>query len=204
MKDYRPYDEASAIAGELLDLLRPACERIEIAGSLRRQCAAIGDLELVAIEHVELITDLFGEVVASRRDHVAEIITNPADWRFGPCMLNGPKHKSFTFQGFPVDLFIVEHATWGALFTIRTGNQIFSHWAVSQRRMGGGLPDHLYVQDGRVHNRNTGLVLLTPEETDFLALLGLAPDLPPEHPIRNVRDWAEIKQILTPVSGGAR
>lgn len=204
MKDYRPYDQALALAHNLLDLLRPACERIEIAGSLRRQRDMIGDLELVAIQQYKEEKNLFGEVI-DRQQLIDDVICdNITPGRFSHCKLNGLRHKSFRFQGFPVDLFLVDANTWGALFTIRTGNAIFSHWSVSQRRMGGGLPDHLYIQDGRVHNRNTGFALTTPEEGDVLDLLGLPADLPPSHQIRNARDWADIKQLLATIPGGAR
>lgn len=59
MKIKRTYDETIAVANELVDWLRPACERIVVAGSLRRQCAEIGDIELVALPTPLL--NLFGE-----------------------------------------------------------------------------------------------------------------------------------------------
>jgi DNA polymerase/3'-5' exonuclease PolX len=45
----RPLAEATALATELVDLLRVFCARIEIAGSVRRRRPDIGDLELVVV-----------------------------------------------------------------------------------------------------------------------------------------------------------
>ena len=42
-----PYQEAMAYAITMVNILRPLCSRIEIAGSLRRQCPTVGDIELV-------------------------------------------------------------------------------------------------------------------------------------------------------------
>jgi DNA polymerase/3'-5' exonuclease PolX len=43
------YQEALKIAQETVELLRPHCERIEIAGSIRREKPEPNDIEIVAI-----------------------------------------------------------------------------------------------------------------------------------------------------------
>jgi hypothetical protein len=194
MKDPLPFTQAAALAVELLELLRPSCERIEIAGSLRRRKSTVGDLELVAISRAEVITNLLDEPVGER--HLIFDRLNEPDPRITDRTLAGVRHRQFKFRGFPVDLFVVAPPTWGVLYTIRTGNAIFSHWVVSQRRIGGGLPDHLFIQDGRLHSRDTGITFDTPEEADVLRQLALPGDLAPDHPIRNARDWAEIRRVL--------
>ena len=59
MKTKRPYSQVLPIAESLVEKLRPACERIEIAGSLRREKAMVGDIEIVAVPRLE--RDLLGE-----------------------------------------------------------------------------------------------------------------------------------------------
>ena len=44
-----PIEVARRVADRLVTVLAPACERIEIAGSIRRQRPTVGDIELVAI-----------------------------------------------------------------------------------------------------------------------------------------------------------
>jgi hypothetical protein len=58
-----PLARARIIAGEVLDLLSPVCERIEIAGSVRREKATVGDIEILCAPRVrhETQMDLFGQ-----------------------------------------------------------------------------------------------------------------------------------------------
>ena len=48
-----PLETAAKIAEDLASLLRPVCERVEIAGSIRRGCPTIGDIEIVVIPEIE-------------------------------------------------------------------------------------------------------------------------------------------------------
>lgn len=48
-----PRTQALAVAEELVAALRPACERLEIAGSLRRGKAEVGDVEILFVPRVE-------------------------------------------------------------------------------------------------------------------------------------------------------
>jgi DNA polymerase/3'-5' exonuclease PolX len=41
--------KARRIAEELVKILRPACSRVEIAGSIRREKSEVKDIELVAV-----------------------------------------------------------------------------------------------------------------------------------------------------------
>jgi len=71
-------DEAMLVAMELISLLTPACERIEIAGSLRRDKKRVGDIELLFIprmdtrqadmfttEPFDLAADKIGQLIAA-------------------------------------------------------------------------------------------------------------------------------------------
>lgn len=44
-----PLSEAKTIALEIYELLKPHCERIKIAGSIRREKAFVNDIEIVCI-----------------------------------------------------------------------------------------------------------------------------------------------------------
>jgi DNA polymerase/3'-5' exonuclease PolX len=48
---------------EVVDLLSPVCERIEVAGSVRREKAFVGDIEILCAPRVrhETQMDLFGQ-----------------------------------------------------------------------------------------------------------------------------------------------
>ena len=74
-----PLAEARAFAEEIVLDLRPFCDRIEIAGSIRRGEPHVGDVDLVVIprsEHRQF--DLFGAPVGAPTDllheHVAALL----------------------------------------------------------------------------------------------------------------------------------
>jgi DNA polymerase/3'-5' exonuclease PolX len=164
----RPLAQMQAIAAGLVERLRPACRRIEIAGSIRRQKPEIGDIEIVAIP--KYMTDLFGEPTA-----FSELDELMVDW---PVVFkkNGQKYKQFVFTGkggdiYTVDLFLPSVETWGCVYMIRTGSADFSRRMVTKQSMGGLMPNDLSVSDGRVW-RN-GATLDTPEEADVFKLWGM-------------------------------
>ena len=167
MKKQVSYQAALAVAQALEAQLRPACERVLIAGSLRRQRAEIGDIELVVLPRMRPVEDMFGMIVG----HVSAL--DDALAGLAPTFRkNGEKFKQFDFEHLPIDLFIASPETWGCIATIRTGSSDFSHWLVSPRRAGGGCPSHLSFRDGRIV-ANGGAAIATPEERDVFAALEL-------------------------------
>src|SRR5688500_3094690 len=55
-----PLDRARAVAHHIVEILRPPCARIEIAGSIRRGASAVKDSEIVAVPR--LSTNRLGEI----------------------------------------------------------------------------------------------------------------------------------------------
>lgn len=160
-------EEAEAIALRIVERLRPSCRRIEIAGSIRRRKADVGDIEIVA-EPLPVF-DLFGSP-AGYADLSLPYRANK----------NGPRYKQYILPDINLDLFIVlPPAQWGVIFALRTGGAEFSRRLVTPRIHHGFLPAGYYVEDGAVHRVGTGEIVPTPEEADFLALCGVA-DIPPQ------------------------
>ncbi|HSG61651.1 MAG TPA: hypothetical protein VLA24_09480 [Pseudomonadales bacterium] len=165
----RPLAQVEQIALSLCEKLAPACERIELAGSIRRRQPMVGDIEIIAAPR--LLYDLLGEPM-----NVSEVDTLLALWPIA-LVKNGQKYKKFLFTGsagneYQVDLFLQpDPATWGINYMIRTGSADFSRRMVTPRRHGGMMPDHLRVKDARVWNGDEPLA--TPEETDVFELWGM-------------------------------
>lgn len=59
MKTKLPLHHASRLANRIVELLAPHCERIDVAGSIRRECEQVGDIEIVAQPHT-IAADMFG------------------------------------------------------------------------------------------------------------------------------------------------
>lgn len=186
-----PLATARQVADKLVAQLAPFCERIEVAGSIRRQKPDVGDIELVAIPKVEqretaVQMSLFGGglpmmVDVSLLDEALErMIAEKAITNDGPNHAWGDRMKKFWLRlsgtnVAQVDLFITTPESWGSIFTIRTGPWDF----------GKALMEHInrcgiYRQmDGALVNRATGQVVPTLEERDYFTAIGVI-WLPPE------------------------
>lgn len=165
--------EALEKAQALLADLKPHCERIEIAGSIRRGKPWINDIELVAIPSivpVEPVENLFGEVSnpgeTQRDPGFVEVVK-----RYAETIVKGEpataKYIQFlTRTGVKVDLFTAHRDNWGYIFAIRTGSAEFSK----------GLA-HRWVKQG--YNGEDGMLMKfgkaipVREERDLFALLHL-------------------------------
>ncbi len=173
-----PLAEAEGLALEMVDLLRPVTERIEIAGSIRRRKETIGDIEIVCIPKMgEGPANLLGEPssinlldVLVDSLIVGGLLAERAD-RNGRTA-NGERHKRLTYRGFGVDLFcVLPPAQWAVIFAIRTGPAAFSQRLVTRRNLGGLLPEWAVVKDGAVYHRRTGELLPTADEDDLFKLV---------------------------------
>jgi DNA polymerase/3'-5' exonuclease PolX len=180
-----PRADALALAEQLVTHLSPSCERIEIAGSVRRHTETVGDIEIVAIAQTARAVDLFGQPIGAPRSLLDDVLTDlAARWLINPGSKNGPAFKQFTYEGVTVDLFLVTPETWAVQYMIRTGCAVFSHWMVTAESAGGALPFGYKIAEGRLWH--LGQAVATPEEPDLFAAIGL-PYIPPAD--RSAIDW---------------
>lgn len=128
----QPYGVVRPVADRIVELLRPYCHRIEVAGSLRREAAMVGDIEICAIPR--RFVDLLGQEVEERPTELDRFL----DIHEVTFMKRGARYQRFKYGRFEVDLFLPNGATWGSIFTIRTGGWEFSRWLVLSRAAGRG------------------------------------------------------------------
>jgi len=170
--------EAEKIASDVLTHLKPAMDRAEIAGSIRRRKSIVGDIEIVALigsrnKLLKLVSDV-GQTIKPGVPGVVPWTPRP-DSRYVRVRLN---------QGMNLDLFVATPENWGGLFLMRTGGAtgpdgnaydgfvpgIFGRF----KKLSGG---------GRMTNvmptMPTGEQLWVPEEQDFFDLLEMD-FVPPE------------------------
>lgn len=166
-----PFAQAEKLADKIITALAPGCERIEIAGSIRRKKPMVGDIEIVCIPRLVSV-DLFGEVKVSALDGVLQSLVSAGRLVRGD--KDGDKLKTFNIpavEDLKLDLFITTPEAWGIIFTIRTGSAEFSKQLVTQKYKGGLLPDDLHIAGGRVWQGNEALD--TPEEIDVFEVAGV-------------------------------
>jgi DNA polymerase/3'-5' exonuclease PolX len=168
MKKRRPYDEAFEVAKRIVDWLEPACDTIYIAGSLRRRCHMIGDIELVAIPTD--VRNLFGDTTG---ETLLDMHVSGTKFQ-----KNGPRYKQFMDGDYQVDLFLASPDTFGYILMLRTGCAEFSHRMVTPVSMGGLRPPDITVQGGQVFQH--GIQVAVPDEDTLFALWQMETPTPQE------------------------
>lgn len=166
-KSYLPLAVALARAEALRDALAPYCERIEIAGSIRRQRPHVGDIEIVAVPKLlDAQRDLFG-AESSRPSALWGYLDRVVPMQYRKKW--GGKYRQYVeTDEFPVDIFTARPETWGLILMIRTGSADFSQYVVTRLRE-RGTPS----VEGRVVDAE-GRAIPTPEEADVFHLAGMA------------------------------
>jgi DNA polymerase/3'-5' exonuclease PolX len=165
--------DARHIANNIASIISPLCNRIEIAGSIRREKEEVKDIELVVIPEFDFSSAQLpmAGIIDIRSTPVP--LTDKKGWidLIGEPLMNGSRYKKIkTKWNINLDLFIVlTSSKWGVQYVIRTGPASFSKKVVTQRYKGGLLPSDCVVKGGAVY-RNEVLVP-TPEEEDFFNLL---------------------------------
>jgi DNA polymerase/3'-5' exonuclease PolX len=117
--------EALIIANQVKDLLEPHCERIEIAGSIRRSKAEVKDIEIVCIPkpyETGLFESGLAEVV-NQWEKVKGEMEYKGRPGVKPCKYTQRIHPT----GIKLDIFFADRDNWGYLLAIRTGSADYSH-----------------------------------------------------------------------------
>ena len=127
-----PFDQAHKVATYILEVLRPWCERIHLAGSLRRMRPEVKDIEIVCEPKREFIQDgLFPEngdwlIVRDFTEGLATITDTVIKGN-----INGRymqiKTTSMNCPGIYLDLFMPQPNDYWRQYAIRTGSAEYSH-----------------------------------------------------------------------------
>ncbi len=132
-------EAAAAKALEIAQALGPHCERIEVAGSIRRGKPWVKDIDLVVIPKMESKRSLFGSTC-----HIAEtdfydavrnaMISMTAE---GTRLLRGTALGECP-KTIAVDIYIATAESWATLLLIRTGSAEHNIWMCNRARSCGG------------------------------------------------------------------
>jgi DNA polymerase/3'-5' exonuclease PolX len=185
-----PWPYAAHWADQIVEELTPYCERLVIAGSIRRRKTTVKDIEILAVpKAADGQEDMFGKVRADVDDLLtgylrAETAKDPftqTQWALRP-NVNG--HTTFGRQNkllswscmppirprirgdMPVDVFSVTAENWGMALFVRTGPADWNVKAMTRFRE-LGMRGHAYGGVSR-----DGEEIACPEEADVFRLLG--------------------------------
>jgi len=157
--------EARALAQSAVYVLSPHCERIEIAGSIRRHKPEVKDAEIVCVaKRVHWANDLFGCDDLVDPDFIRAV----NQWVGLKGKPDGKYTRRLLPWGLELDLFMTTPEQWGTILLIRTGPLEFS-----KRVMGTLLPRQGYKCEGGYIWKG-GVKVPTPEEIDVFRMAGIA------------------------------
>ena len=198
-----PLDLAELVGQSVVKWLAGACEKIEIAGSIRRRETTIGDIEILAIPKVGG-RDMFGEPVAgdsSLDRRCNELLAQDlfeyrlnvlGDRMYGP----DNKYVRHVGTGIPVDIFTASAEFWGMALMVRTGPKEFSQ-AIMSRFQELNLQGHAYAGVSRGQR-----MLDCPTEQDvfdFLKWDFIGPEFRGSTPGQR---WGGVRQAILKRAGG--
>lgn len=174
-----PLASAKLIANRLIKEFSPFCERIQIAGSIRREVPEVKDIELVCIpamiedKHIDPVIGNVGETWTRPNVEFCRIV-NSYDKVKGEC--DGKyTQRIIPYDGGTInlDLFMANRNNWGYILAIRTGSAHYSK-SLAQRWVSLGYKG----VDGYLTRKSTGERIALPEEHTLFNLLGAKMILP--------------------------
>ena len=113
-------ENAKVIAEKLKSLLAPVCEKIEVAGSIRRRKPEVGDIELLCIPRYVVGVDQLDREIGAL---MVQGILGHRRTRRGS-RIYGPKNKlMIDISGIGVDIFSTDEKCWPVALVVRTGGK---------------------------------------------------------------------------------
>lgn len=150
------YEQALEIAEKIKAELAPYCERIEIAGSIRRKKPEVKDIEIVAIPKPYDI-GLFESGITPFVNQWPKVRGEL------PCKYT----QRILPDGIALDLFFAEKENWGLIYAMRTGSADYSH------RVSGNAWVRQGYRSVEGYLCSNGKRIAVPEEEDLFKLIGV-------------------------------
>lgn len=154
--------EAQNIANEFTAIIEPFTERIVIAGSIRRQCETVNDIDIVIKQKSYHLQKFFLD--KARDTHIMTKKTDPL-----LKLKHGSRQMEVMFQGRKLELYLATDKNFGLITLIRTGSAKFSQSMLAEwKKVSHGGES----RDGILRKGN-GEPVLVPDEEKFFDLVGM-------------------------------
>jgi len=164
--------QAQTIAMRVMEGFKPHCQRIVIAGSIRRKKPQVKDIELVCIPKYTmcdaLMPDLFGNTSVVPQQTVTDGFAKEFKQYYVEKGKPTGKYVKFqTMECINVDMFIASPQNWGYILAIRTGSADYSHRVLATGWVKAGYKGG----DGMLYKNGVAIPVL--EEEDLFKLIGI-------------------------------
>lgn len=182
-------EDAVADARAFRSMFEGAWAQWEIAGSVRRRCAWVGDIEHVvvpAVRPARVPVGLFGQPAGDGAD--ANLMLERLDALEAAGTVRkaiypdgstrwGPRYRGVVWRGRRHDVFMATAGNFGAILAIRTGPSAFSQHLVTRIRLRGlrqgGKDEAGNDRSGEVWDERTGNAVAVPDERAYFAACGV-------------------------------
>ena len=158
---------AMDIAEKVKSELEPFCNKIEIAGSIRREKPLVKDIEIVCIPKRDIQSVLFKDdlnLISSVSQGFQKVVHQ---WEKVRGDSDGKYTQRVLPQGIKLDLFMAHEENWGLILAVRTGSAEFSRKGLGRTWCKLGYKSI----DGMLHLRGKAIPIR--EEEYLFNLLGL-------------------------------
>lgn len=147
------YDLMLRMAKDAYNKLKPHCERIEIAGSIRRKKKFPNDIEIVCIPKKN--------PDGTRSQGFIDCVNQWEKKRGEP---TGKMTQRIGPGAIKLDIFTADKDNWGYIYALRTGNKDFSRYVIAEGIAASGHQ----AKDGYIYKDNVKISI--PEEKDLFDL----------------------------------
>jgi len=127
-----PLEKADRFAEKIAGELDPMCDRIQVAGSIRRRREIVRDIDIVILPKHGKRRDIRRRCLASGGDILQDGTQN-----LQIRLANGVELDIFFAQAGRTDLFKGDPCTWGTLLLCRTGSKQWNIWYARQAQAHG-------------------------------------------------------------------
>jgi DNA polymerase/3'-5' exonuclease PolX len=164
------------VAQKLAAAFRPFCDRLEIAGSLRRGKIEVADIELVYVSKpMNPLHEMFGSTNPQHIDGLIERMLRDGTLEKRPSKTGaftwGPQNKLAVHvpSGIPVDLFTTCEENWITSLVVRTGGKASNLELTTACKSTGR---RLLAYGAGVLNLATGEIARPTSEEDLFRICG--------------------------------
>ncbi len=170
--------DATTIAGDFIGRLGCACERVQIAGSIRRRVLSVRDIDLVVLPRQAATRTFFG--APDTQDLLGVRLLELKSRGMVDFQSNGPRYKRIFYAAsdapIPIDIYVATPESWWTTVLVRTGSRLHNI-----AMAGRALERHLVLRsDGSGIFSAGGLPLTIRSEEEAFHILGVPYKQPEE------------------------
>jgi DNA polymerase/3'-5' exonuclease PolX len=154
--------DAAQVADEIIAMIDDTCERITVAGSIRREKAAVKDVEIVVMPHDA--ARYRARLDALVHKGVVDLAQYGQPGKYTRRW--GPDYRGISYRGIKIELFSATTDTWGAQLWLRTGPGDANTYCMAYLQG----PAQIQWRDGKVYDRLTHEQIRVPDERAMFAL----------------------------------